>query len=126
MTVDWLPTTLATMGSMPIIPIIAPKTRPPAMPPITPPMIRCHSELPALVRVLVAIFTSFFSPFGAPNYARGAPFVRFIIWEHHVDLCDVGDQNSRVALKIVDLLLVRYPFENLKQEEAGMLSPNEK
>src|SRR5215218_7058974 len=92
MSADLLPTTLATMGSIPISPIIAPKTRPPATPPTTPPIIRCTNEPLAVACVLVAIATSFFSPFRGPNPRRGAPFVQFIIWEHHVNLCDVGDQ----------------------------------
>src|SRR5215207_1601910 len=75
MVADSLPTTIATMGSIPIMAIIAPKMSPPAIPPTTPPMIRCTSEVLAVARVLVAIATSFFSPFGVPNPWRGAPLL---------------------------------------------------
>jgi hypothetical protein len=53
-----LPTTLATMGNIPMADIIAPKARPPATPPITPPTIRCPREMLALGSAVVVMLTS--------------------------------------------------------------------
>src|SRR5215211_1124773 len=95
---DLLPTTLATIGSIPIMPIIAPKTSPPT-PPITPPTIRCaHGTLVLLLLLAaVAIRLPPVSPFVLPLCGKPStiPIQPILFALLQTDLCDVRDQTPR-------------------------------
>src|SRR5215203_5700100 len=79
MSAELLPTTLATMGNIPMAAIIAPKTRPPATPPTTPPMIRCLREKLALGSVVVAMPTSLYLGFGRSECGRWDATDRYLL-----------------------------------------------